>query len=59
LTELIKYHAVKTWSYSCTVLNLGISFTPLPLYSGETTYGTHFIGGCVGPRVGPVVTEKR
>jgi len=25
---------------------------PRPLYSGEKTSGTHWIGGCVGPRTG-------
>jgi hypothetical protein len=36
-----------------------VSFVPWPLYPKERTPSTHWIGGCVGPRAGPDIVEKR
>jgi hypothetical protein len=36
-----------------------VSFTPLPLYPGETAPDTHCIGSWVGFRAGMDVMEKR
>jgi hypothetical protein len=53
------------WRYSSTILNLGtiwrlvVSFTPRPLYPGEITPGTYWIGGWVGPRADLHAVEKR
>jgi len=35
------------------------SFMPLPLYPSEESPGIHFIGGCVGPRVGIDAAKKK
>jgi hypothetical protein len=53
------------WKYSSTILKLDIrwrwvvSFTPQPLYPGETAPGTLWIGGWVGPRTGLDDVERR
>jgi hypothetical protein len=45
------------WSYNSSILDLGpklwwvVSFTSRPLYPGERTLSTHWIGGRVGSRV--------
>jgi hypothetical protein len=36
-----------------------VSFTPRPLYPGETSSGVHWIGGLVGLRVGLDTVQKR
>jgi hypothetical protein len=36
-----------------------VSFTPVPLYPGESAPGTHWIRGWVGPRTGLDDVEKR
>jgi hypothetical protein len=53
------------WRYNYTILDLGIrwrwmaSFTSLLCYPWETAPGTHWTGGCVGPRAGVDTVEKR
>jgi len=56
----MKHHSMKTWGSRCTAprtiktvaLDRGKWSTSRPgrFILGETALGTHWIGGCVGPR---------
>jgi hypothetical protein len=64
-----KHHTMKTYCGSEDTaprnLHLGtswrvmVSFTNRPLYPRERDPGTHWIGGCIGPRAGLDAVVKR